>query len=89
MRIIDCEWDDWNIDHIQQHGVEPDEVEEALTNRPFFRKAREGKHFAFGQTDSGRYLTVIFAHRGQGRAYPISARDSNEKERSYARSQKK
>ena len=29
MRIDELLWDDWNIEHIAGHGVEPDEVEEA------------------------------------------------------------
>lgn len=89
MRILDCEWDDWNVEHIRDHEVEPYEVKEVFMNRPLIRKGREGKYLAYGQSDSGRYLTVVFAHRVQGRAYPITARDSNWKERRYAQTQKR
>ncbi|MCI0696027.1 BrnT family toxin [candidate division KSB1 bacterium] len=89
MRIIDCEWDEWNVDHIREHDVEPYEVKEVFVNRPLIRKGREGKYLAYGQSDSGRYLTIVFAYRGQSRAYPITARDSNQKEKRYAQTQKR
>ena len=89
MRIIDFEWDEWNVAHIREHDVEPYEVEEVFANRPFLRKAKDGKYMAYGQCDSGRYLTIVFAYRGQGRAYPITARDSNRKEKRYAQIKKR
>lgn len=89
MRIIDCEWDAWNVDHILDHDIEPYEVEEVFANRPFIRKVKEGKYMAFGQNNSGRYLSVVFAYRGQGRAYVVTARDSNWKEVKYAKNKGK
>ena len=73
------------MSHISDHFVEPYEVEEVFANRPFFRKVKEGKYAAFGQSYAGRYLTVFFAYRGQSRAYPITARDSSWKEMQYAK----
>jgi len=89
LRIIDCEWDDWNTDHILDHDVEPYEVEEVFANRPFIRKVKEGKYMAFGQNNSGRYLTIVFAYRGQGRAHIVTARDSNSKEVKHAKNKGK
>lgn len=73
LKILDCEWDDWNIDHIHDHDVEPYEVKEVFVNRPLIRKGRKGKYLAYGQS----------------RAYPITARDSNWKEKQYAQTQKR
>jgi len=89
VRVFDCEWDDWNVAHISEHDVEPYEVEEVFASRPFQRKVKEGKYIAFGQSHAGRFLTVVFAYREQGRAYPITARDSTWKERKYAKAKKK
>jgi len=89
LKRIDCEWDDWNSSHILEHDVEPYEVEEIFVNRPIIRKGKEGKYLAYGQSDSGRYLTIVFAYRGQNRAYPITARDSNQNEKRYAKAQRK
>ncbi|MCL4706282.1 hypothetical protein KJ068_14025 [bacterium] len=46
MRILDCEWDDWNVAHIRDHEVEPYEVKEVFMNRPLIRKGREAKYLA-------------------------------------------
>ncbi len=51
-------WDDLNVDHIAEYGVEPFEAEEVVDNRPLTMRAAEGKYIAYGQTDSGRYLIV-------------------------------
>lgn len=89
MRIIDFEWDEWNSDHILDHDVEMYEAEEVFANRPFIRKVKEEKYIAFGQSNAGRYLTVVFAYRGQSRAYIVTARDSNWKETRHAKNKGK
>jgi hypothetical protein len=47
LKRIDCEWDDWNINHIYEHDVEPYEVEEVFVNHPLIRKGKEGKYLAW------------------------------------------
>jgi hypothetical protein len=47
--------------HIHNHGVDEDEVLEALENTGEDRPGREGSRIALGQTSSGRYLRVIYA----------------------------
>ena len=74
-------FDDWNEDHIAQHNVTPEEVEQAALGAPFVSKTREGRLRIMGQTDSGRYLTIIIAHHGRGVYYPITARDATIAER--------
>ena len=34
-----------------------------------------------GQTEEGRYLTILLATRSNQRYYPVTARDSTDKER--------
>ena len=46
--------------HIWNHDVDEEEVEEVLTNRGEDRPGRDGSRVAIGQTDSGRYLKVIY-----------------------------
>ena len=74
-------WDEWNIDHIARHGVEPEEVERVCKGKHLARRGREGTYTVTGQTQAGRYLTIILAPRGVGSFYPITARDSDDKER--------
>ncbi|BAG01772.1 conserved hypothetical protein [Microcystis aeruginosa PCC 9809] len=70
-----------------KHCVTPDEVEEVLGNKPKFRfvekgvQAREYLYLALGQTDSGRYLAVIFVYKLSNQALILSARDMADKER--------
>jgi hypothetical protein len=51
---------DTQAPHVAQHGVDEDEVEEVLRNPGEDRPGREGSRIAIGQTQSGRYLRVIY-----------------------------
>ena len=55
------EWSVYSEAHIARHGVEPHEVEELVRNAPYVTRAREHKYRVVGQSDSGRFLTVILA----------------------------
>jgi hypothetical protein len=46
--------------HIYNHGVEEGEVEDILVRSGEDRPGREGSRVAIGQTQSGRYLRVIY-----------------------------
>jgi hypothetical protein len=67
MYLNDIIWLDYVVEKIQhKHNVSPAEVEEVFYNRPKYRKAQKGKfegedlYYAYGRTDSGRYVLVIF-----------------------------
>jgi uncharacterized DUF497 family protein len=70
-----------------KHHVEIHEVEELLTGKPRFRFVEKGEregedvYMALGQTEAGRYLTVLFIHKRSKEALILSARDMAEKER--------
>ena len=68
-------WDENNIEHISNHGVEPFEAEEVLDDDPLIVKAGGGKYVAYGQTEAGRYLLVVFALKPEQRLRVITARD--------------
>lgn len=80
LRIRELLFDEWNEEHIGRHGVIPEEVEEVCGNRPFVSKTRQQRLRVIGQTEDGRYLTVILASRGQGVYYPITAREATQSE---------
>jgi len=81
----------WLYDIVEKlewkHGVMPDEVKEVLAQSTRFRLIEKGHrpgenvYAAFGQTATGRYLTVFFVHKMDGRALIISARDMTRAER--------
>ena len=83
MEIRRLRWNEWNIEHIQKHGVSQDEVEDVCYSRHFNIKSGKGKMALWGQTADGRYLIVILVIEEYGDYYPISARDMEDKERKF------
>ncbi len=83
MYIRDFQWDSGNEDHIAKHAVQPDEAEEACLQAKAFLRSRLGRYAAYGQTEAGRYLVVIFIPLGQGLIRVISARDMEACERRW------
>ncbi len=88
MKILECLWLDQFVDkNIRKHDVYPEEIEEALFANPFVRKVENGEmkgedlYIAFGRTDAGRYLSVLFVLKKDRRALVISARDMTKRER--------
>jgi uncharacterized DUF497 family protein len=70
-----------------KHQVEPEEVEEALSNQPKIRFVEKGErkgedvYMALGQTEAGRYLAILFIYKKTKEALIVSARDMADKER--------
>jgi hypothetical protein len=90
LRIRELLFDEWNEEHIAQHGVIPEEVEEVCWQRPYVSKTRQERLRVIGQTESGRYLVVILVSRGKGSYYVITARDATQAERRlFARHKKR
>lgn len=81
-------WDEWNIAHIARHNVEQEEVEEVCQSRNLFTKGKGGSYKMLGQTDDGRYLTIILSLRGGGYFYPMTARDADNKEKKRFKNEK-
>ena len=89
MRITGTLWLRNVVDKIaSKHHVETHEVEEVFVDKPKFRFVepgeREGEdvYLALGQTDAGRYLTVLFIYKKEtNEALVLSARDMARKER--------
>jgi len=67
MRVTEFEWDDGNVLHLALgHGIEPEEAEEVFAVSSLVRRTKRGHYAAFGPTQSGRLLVVIFGLRGPG-----------------------
>ena len=88
MKIVECLWLDRFADKIiRKHNVYPDEVEEVLSSDPTIRRLEKGDvkgenlYIAFGKTNGGRPLSVLFVRKKDQRALVISARDMTSKER--------
>ena len=83
-------WRPDRIEHVAQHGLTPEEVEEAVFDDPdrrLFRGPRSERdraryiYYLYGRTHLGRYLLVVLLDRGRGQAMPVTARDMTLRER--------
>ncbi len=82
MEIRSFKWDEDVINHLANHDVTPDEVEEvAFDNFPHIRKGRQGRRYLYGKTIGGRYLFIVYNLTSGGSAQVITARNMDEKER--------
>jgi uncharacterized protein len=91
MRIEKISWDQETVNHISRHAVSPEEVEEVLFNeddKPIFWEGKEGKYLAYGQTQSGRYLLVVWAIHYR-KTNIITARDLTKREKQFYRRTKR
>ena len=86
MQSATFDWDDVNLEHLAPHQVDPDEAEAVLDNKPFILRTEDGKYLAYGQTDEGRYLLVVFLRKPENRIRVMTARDlSDDEKRRYRR----
>lgn len=79
MPWVDLVWDldddpDGNVQHIAQHGVTKDEVEEVLTAPSGYDHSdSSGRPIAFGMTSTGKMLVVVYEEIEAGVVYPVTA----------------
>ena len=90
MYISSLEWDDYRVEHISRHNVEPYEVWDVCEDPSHLaRRHGNNRYLVYGQTVNGRYLFVVLEHI-QGTIYkPITARDmTNREKRNFRRHHK-
>jgi uncharacterized protein len=80
---MDFRWNDWNLDHIARHGVDPDEAELVicLAERPYPVDHGDDKWIVWGRGRGGRLMQVVFVLDDDGTVYVIHARPLNEREK--------
>ena len=91
MKIERISWDQETADHISNHSVSPEEVEEMLFNditSPLIMRGKEGKYLAYGKTNGGRLLLVVWAARYR-KTKIVTARDMSKKEKQFYKRRKK
>lgn len=79
------EWDEYNSTHIEEHSLEPEDVEEALLDprrlgMPAYNVAGEVRRGMLGATGAGRILFVVVTRRGDA-VRVVTARDANDWEK--------
>jgi hypothetical protein len=58
-------WNDWNIGHLEQHGVTPEEAEYVVANArsPYPMALDSEKRLVIGRTARARVLDAIFVFK--------------------------
>jgi hypothetical protein len=85
VKIERISWDQETVDHIYNHSVSPEEVEEVLFNDvdpPLMMRGREGKYLAYGKTHGGRLLFVVWASKYK-KTKIITARNMTQREKRF------
>ncbi len=81
-------WNDWNIDHLAEHGVLPADAEAVVrrARSPYPQARPDNKFLVWGQDRGGRWLQVIFVEDELAEAiYVIHARPLTPREQRQLR----
>ena len=63
-----------NLQHIAEHGIGKEEVEEVLENPDGVETSHSsGRPIAFGETNTGRIIAVVFEEVDEDTVYPVTA----------------
>jgi uncharacterized protein len=84
-------WNEWNAEHIAEHGISREEAEAIIQNArsPYPREVQQGKYLVRGQTSGGLFLQAAFVVDPEGAIYVIHARPLTDADkRRYRRSLK-
>lgn len=82
MYISQLEWDNFRVEHIAKHDVEPHEVWEVCNDNSHLAR-RQGRncYLIYGQTLDGRYLFVVLEQVEWSVYKPITARNMTDREK--------
>lgn len=88
---VDFRWNSWNVDHLAEHGVQPEEAQWVVEHatRPFPENRGSGKWAVWGKTSGGRYLQVIYIFDPPDTIYVIHARPLTPTEKRRLRRRKR
>ena len=86
--MYEFRWNAWNVDHIAEHGVAPEDAERVVNNArsPWPEKIGDGKWRVWGRTHDGIYLQVIYIFSPNDVVFVIHAMPLTERQkRQYRR----
>lgn len=80
-------WNEWNIEHIAEHGVDPEEAEAVVekARQPYPQARDDDKWRAVGRGYGGRWLQVIYIFDPEDTVYVIHARPLTDREKKRER----
>ena len=86
---MEFRWNEWNTEHVAEHGVEPEAAEHVVegARAPYPRRIDEDKLLVWGPGPAGELLQVIFVLDEGGTAFILHARPLSEREKRRCRRQ--
>jgi uncharacterized DUF497 family protein len=84
-------WNEWNVNHIESHGVDPEEAESVVAGarNPYPVGRSDGKYLVWGSGTRRSLLQVVFVLDDDGTVFVIHARPLTERERQRYRRRRK
>jgi uncharacterized protein len=77
-------WPEDRVNHIAEHHVRPEEVDEICFGLALVQRAKSSGespvYYVLGQTTAGRYLFCVIIQFPDGKGYPVTARPMTRKE---------
>jgi hypothetical protein len=74
LQIIWNEEPGGNVEHIEEHGLTPEDVEPILLEPDRMGRSRSsGQPCVFGYTPDGTYIIVIYEQIDEDTVYPVTA----------------
>ena len=88
---MDFRWNQWNIEHLASHGVDPEEAEDVVVQAsgPYPWRIGDDKLLVWGPGRGGRLLQVVFVLDDDGTAFVIHARELTNREKRIHRRRKR
>ncbi len=89
--LVEFRWNDWNIEHVEKHGVDPDEAEEVVTRAraPYPVGRSDDKYLVWGPGRADRLLQVVFVLDDDETGFVIHARPLTDAEKHRFRRRQK
>ncbi len=87
----DFRWNEWNIDHIANHGVAPEQAEYIVrtARKPWPSYEGNGRWLVRGQDKAGLFLQVAYIVDSDETLYVIHARPLDDGEKRQLRRRRK
>jgi uncharacterized DUF497 family protein len=88
---VEFRWNDWNVEHLAKHDVDPDEAEQVVieARAPYPLGRSDGKYLVWGPGRADRLLQVVFVLDDDGRVFVIHARPLTDAEKHRFRRRRK
>jgi uncharacterized DUF497 family protein len=89
--LMTFRWNEWNLEHVAEHGVTPEEAESVVTRarQPFPMRVGDDKWLVWGSGRGGRLLQVIFVLDDDKTIFVLHARPLTEPEKKRYRRRKR